>query len=280
MSGDKRAVETTVEVDAPAEDVWKALTDAHELVRWFPLEAQVTPGVGGSYRLAWKGDWEWNMRIVVWEPGRHVRFVQEQTPAYDVDGKALSADRARPVALTLDFFLEGEGGRTRLRLVHSGFGRGEAWDHEVEGVTRGWTLELRGLRHYLQRHKGRDRRMAWARSSTSLDLKEAWSRVTGSEGLAREGRLDGLREGDRYRIRSAQGDTFEGRVLQCEPPWDFSGTVSGLDDSLLRVAADRFTGRTAVNVWLSSWGLDPSQVDAMERRWQGMLDGLLAPQRG
>jgi len=278
MSQDKpRTVETTVVIEASVEDVWKALTEAADLVRWFPLEAQVTPGVGGSFRLSWRGNWEWNMRTVVWEPGRHVRFVQEQTPPYDVEGKPLSGDKAPPVELTLDFFLTGEGGGTRLRVVHSGFGQGAAWDHELEGVGRGWNLELAGLRHYLRRHKGKDRLMAWARASTKLDLQQAWSRVTGPEGLAREGRLEGLREGERYRIRSAQDDVFEGRVVQCNPPWDFSGTVSRLDDSLLRVAADRFTGRTSLNIWLSYWGPEPSQVEAMERRWQGMLDALLGP---
>jgi hypothetical protein len=164
--------------------------------------------------------------------------------------------------------------------VHSGFGHGAAWDHEIEGVGRGWDLELRGLSHYLRRHKGHDRRMAWARASTTLDLDQAWSRVTGSEGLAREGRLEGLREGDPYRIRSAQDDLFEGQVIHSNPPWDFSGTVARLGDSLLRVAADRFTGRTSLNIWLSYWGPDPSPVDAVERRWQGMLNSLLAePQR-
>jgi hypothetical protein len=220
------------------------------------------------------------MRVAVWEPGRHVRLVQENTPAYDVEGQPLDGGQAPPVQLTLDFFLEGKGGRTRLRVVHSGFGHGAAWDHEIEGVGRGWDLELGGLRHYLRRHKGHDRRMAWARATTPLELDQAWARVTGSEGLAREGRLEGLREGDPYRIRSAQNDVFEGQVINCKPPWDFSGTVAGLGDSLLRVAADRFTGRTSLNIWLSYWGPDPSPVDGVERRWQGMLNALLAePQR-
>ncbi len=30
-------------IDAPIEDVWKALTDPTELTRWFPLEARLLP---------------------------------------------------------------------------------------------------------------------------------------------------------------------------------------------------------------------------------------------
>jgi len=34
-----------------AESVWKALTNAEELKRWFPLEARAEPGKGGKIRL-------------------------------------------------------------------------------------------------------------------------------------------------------------------------------------------------------------------------------------
>lgn len=271
-----RAFAMTIDIDAPLEDVWKALSDARELVRWFPTDARVRPGAGGSVWVSWNGAWAWEMRIAIWEPGRHLRLLQQQATPFDIDGQPVREASVPPVEVALDFYLEGEGGRTRLRLVHSGFGRGAAWDDEIEGVSRGWGYELRGLRHYLARHKGTDRRVAWARAKTALDVERAWSLVTGPDGLAREGRMADLGEGDRYRILTAEGDLFEGRVLQCQPPWDFSGTVSGLNDSVLRVANERFTGRTASNVWLYGYGLDAVQVDGMQARWQRMLDGLLA----
>ena len=57
----------------------------------------------------------------------------------------------------MEFTLETHQGKTRLRLVHSGFGEGAAWDNELEGITEGWQAELRSLRHYLERHRGQDR---------------------------------------------------------------------------------------------------------------------------
>ncbi|HET6639495.1 MAG TPA: SRPBCC domain-containing protein, partial [Gemmatimonadota bacterium] len=39
-----RAAKGEIAIDAPVEVVWKALTDARELERWFPLEARVKPG--------------------------------------------------------------------------------------------------------------------------------------------------------------------------------------------------------------------------------------------
>ena len=47
-----RAIEKEIELNAPVEAVWMALTDGKELARWFPLEARVTPGVGGEVFLS------------------------------------------------------------------------------------------------------------------------------------------------------------------------------------------------------------------------------------
>ena len=63
MSDEKtRAVETTLEIEAPREAVWKALTEASELVRWFPLEAEVEPRVGGRYWISWRNEWQGEAR--------------------------------------------------------------------------------------------------------------------------------------------------------------------------------------------------------------------------
>ncbi len=52
LTGRSRSNETQLEIAAPVEALWKALADPAELVRWFPLEAQVTPGPGGSIRCS------------------------------------------------------------------------------------------------------------------------------------------------------------------------------------------------------------------------------------
>ena len=44
MSRTPRSIETQIEINAPVEAVWKALTDAAELANWFPVKARVKPG--------------------------------------------------------------------------------------------------------------------------------------------------------------------------------------------------------------------------------------------
>ena len=259
--GTRPPAEVEIRIAAPVEEVWRALTDAEELARWFPLEARVEPGAGGSVWLSWGEGWSAGSRIEIWEPGRRLRAVSDRTDA-----------GGRPVLLAVDYHLEPAEGGTVLRVVHSGFGRGAEWDQEYDAVSRGWKFELRSLRLYLERHRGTPRGVAWARVVTELTVDEVHRRVMGPEGLVAEGSLAGLEEGDPYRIAAATGEVFAGRVLINRPPGDFAGTVASLDDALLRYVYE--VGTTSV--WLSAWGVAEETVRDFERRWQAKLEGLLA----
>ena len=51
-----RSITKEVRIDAPVEAVWKALTDAAELTRWWPLDAKVKPGPGGFIWMSWRNE--------------------------------------------------------------------------------------------------------------------------------------------------------------------------------------------------------------------------------
>jgi len=257
MSGkETRTVETTLEIEAPKDAVWKALTDAKELVRWFPLEAEVEPRVGGRYWISWRNEWQGEHRIRIFEPPRHLRTTWA-TAVQEGEG---------PTELTVDYHLEGRGGRTVLRLVHSGFGRSAAWDEEFDGVRTGWTFELRSLRHYLERHRGHDRHAIFVVGPKSgLSGPQVWERVL-REGLGATPPV-GLLEGDRYSLEVGGGETFSGTVLDCQPPRQLAGTVDRLDDGVFRVEV--YAGRP--HLWLAVWGKDGSTLSRYEARWRDAL---------
>ena len=150
-----RSIEVAVEIGATVEEVWQALTDADELMRWFPLTAEVTPGEGGSMRWAWDDGWSWVSTIERWEPGRVLGLGNRDQRPFDAHGQPLPAGQVAPANLAMEFTLESDGGITRLRLIHSGFGQGAAWDDELDGVSVGWQSELASLKHYLEHHRGR-----------------------------------------------------------------------------------------------------------------------------
>lgn len=95
-------IEREIELNAPVEEVWKALTDPEQLKRWFPLEARVTPpqgtgGKDGSSFLSWGPGCEGEAKIVAWEPNK--RFAWQEETAL------------------IEFTLEARGEKTILRLL-------------------------------------------------------------------------------------------------------------------------------------------------------------------
>ena len=262
-----RTVETELEIDAPVDAVWKALTDAKELTRWFPLQAKVRPGKGGAMWVSWGQPFEGESTIEIWEPGQHLRTGWPFTASPDGD----------PRPLVVDYFLEGRGGKTVLRLVHSGFGVGAKWDNEYEGVTRGWAFELRGLRHYLENHAGKDRRTIWVSKPTSLSPAEAIARVIGPEGRVVRGSIEGLKEGDPYRLELVgMNQHMEGVVDINMRPRSFAATVKNLNNAYFRCDMENCGGGEMVWVWFSTYGLDARAADKLQATIEANVAKALA----
>jgi uncharacterized protein YndB with AHSA1/START domain len=237
MSNDRR-VEQALTIDAPVDAVWNALTDATELTRWFPLDASVVPGAGGVIRMRWDEGYDADSAIEIWEPGRHLRIGFPHHP---------------PVLLATDYHLESDKGRTTLRVVTSGFGEGTDWDDWFAGVRAGWDFELRGLKHYLEHHRGQDRLVASARQALSIPRESAWERLTGPGGwLERTG--------------------LTGATLFRSPPVQLVMTVDQLNNGLLRIELE-FGNR--VIAWLATWGASPAAVKAINAEWQRTLPAAL-----
>ncbi len=252
-------------LDASPETVWRAITVPAELTRWFPLEADAKPGAGGSLTYGWGPDLVGVCRIETWEPPRHLRtsWMEATLPA-----DATEVERQQ---LAVDWFIEGRGGRTVLRLVHSGFGRDARWDEEFDATRRGWAFELGSLQHYLERHRGRSRRAFWLRQPVALSAAETWRRLTAPKGLVREGWNGSLAPGDRYRFVLSSGDEVAGVVQIHTPPTDFAGTAETHQDGLFRLGFESCLGGPEAHVWLSTWGVEAAAVDALEGRWRAAL---------
>jgi uncharacterized protein YndB with AHSA1/START domain len=272
-----RNVETELEIDASVEDVWKALTDGEELTHWFPVEAEVEPGPGGKMKWSWGEDFDWRHRIEVWEPPNHLVTSYDADPklGYAVPGMDPSGQQSdEKVRLAVDFKLEGSGGKTTLRLVHSGFLTARDWDDEYDGVRCGWGFELFGLREYLEHHRGKCRDVVWARAVTDLPMETIWERLTSSKGLAAEGALAPLQPGDSYCFKTVHGDSFRGVARASNPPKEFYGTVENWNRAVVRINIFAYHGKRDIHVWLSAYDLPQSDLDALRARWQDMLRGL------
>ena len=172
----ERHHDITIEIDATVDEVWKALTDARELERWFAGEAKIEPGVGGKIWISWGGGMEYEERIEVWEPGRHLRTGSDR------------GEGAERIHMSLDYTLETRGGRTVLRLVHSGFGSDASWDQEYDSTERGWTIFLWLLKYLLERGAAPAKTVMIGRT-LPVSRDAAWERLTGPGGLDTQGEV-------------------------------------------------------------------------------------------
>ncbi len=261
---DTRSFELGVELDAPADAVWHALTDPVELVRWFPLTARVKPGLGGSIFLSWGPGFEGEAPITAWDPPQRLRWTEHLS----MDG-----GKTPPQPVHVDFELTPADDRTLLHLVQSGMGRSGDWDGYYDSIARGWRFELRGLKHYLTRHFGRERRVVWVRQKTRFAAEEAAARTLGDAASVLHGPLRSLSEGDRYGLAPVTpfGTGVFGRVVVHDWPRSFAGTAENLNDAFFRFELERTADLPEVWLWLSAYGVDSDTLRGIESQWTDAL---------
>ena len=251
-----RVVDLTIDIDATLEEVWHALTTGEGIARWFAPHAAVTPGEGGSVSIGWDPKEMWTTPITVWEPLRRMQTVSEMPSA---DG--------RMVRLAVDYHLEAQGGRVRVRLVHSGFDDSGSWDDYIDGLDAGWTYFLFNLKHAIERHRGADRRQLSTRFRTTAPAGEDHP-VFGAKGLRVQGPVAGLRPGDGCRL-ALGGVEVDATVVVRRAPRAIAFVVPAWNDALLFVEREGMKETHHVGVWLSLYGVPETTAAPLQ---QGLAD--------
>lgn len=268
MSDKERKVDVSIDIQAPVERVWQALTEAEHIRRWFASQAKVIPGKGGSIALSWEGDYFGEAEIEIWEPNRHLRTVTRQSPYGAEEAGSPDSPQAQPIVI--DYLLESRGGKTTLRIVHAGFGEGPDWDEEFDGVRYGWAFEMRVLRHYLEQHYDQQRTLTWLRAPVEDAAEQVWDRMM--TGLARGVPSRELQDGERLSLDTIAGERLEGKVTVYAPPRALGMVLDRYNGAVLRLAVERCAGTREANVWLETWGAKPAEVQDFRRRWTAALE--------
>lgn len=269
-----RTIDDEIEIAAPIEAVWKALTDAEELTRWLSEEARVTPGAGGTMWLSWGEGQAGESRIETWEPNRRLLIRNLPWDSGEACGGEYDEKAAAMTPMMQEFVLETREGRTVLRLVDSGIPDSPEWEGMYDSKTRGWHMFFLALRHYLEKHNGKPRKQIIEMRPIQGALAEAWGKLTGAEGLAASGSLAEAPEGTRYSVTASTGDRLEGEVLINIPPKTISLTVENMDDALLSGSFEEMGDTTYLYFTLSTYGTSPDSAEELRRRWSGLLERL------
>jgi len=168
-----RTLELSIDIDAPLEQAWKAITEGPGLANWLAPIGEVSgPGVGGEVKIAWSEEMAITTKVDAWEPNKRVSWLDE--PSYMGPGTAIG----------MEWHLSTENGKTRVRMVQSGFGASEGWDSLFDGTEIGWRYFLENLRIYLEHHRGRTRHMISERLEITAPREAFWKHLfSASAGL-------------------------------------------------------------------------------------------------
>lgn len=133
------AIERTLELSAPLERVWTAISDPNELARWFPDRAEWDLRPGGEGAFSWEGEGTFPIRIEAVNPPDYLAWRW---------GREVDEDPSVAESATLvEWWLTArDDGGTTLRMRESGF----RFDTHRTGNEEGWTDELGELVALLQ----------------------------------------------------------------------------------------------------------------------------------
>lgn len=142
-------IEKSVELRAPIERVWRALTDHEEFGAWFrvKLDGPFVPGQPSTGMMTYPGyeHCRWNATVQRMDAPHHFSFTW---PPYAVDP---DADYSQEPPTLVEFRLEPMDGGTRLTVTESGFDalpsarRAEAY-RSNDG---GWEEQMRNIKAHV-----------------------------------------------------------------------------------------------------------------------------------
>ena len=148
---DLSRIDRTIEIDAPPERVWRALTNAKELGAWFQVEIEgdVAPNTEVWMTSTHKGYEGQRFRVKFTEITPPHRLAWQWHPGEVESG----VDYSREPRTTVTFTLEPSGRGTRVRVSETGFDLiGLARREKVyKDNSQGWPEVLQWLRTYAEK---------------------------------------------------------------------------------------------------------------------------------
>lgn len=130
-------IERILELEAPPERVWRALSDPEELALWFGHSAELDLRPGGGGWFGWSGHGRFAVRVEEVDAPRRLAWRWARDSDVELDES--------PSTLVEWELEEGSDGGTVLHLRESGFELGQDREQNV----RGWRAELGDLADHL-----------------------------------------------------------------------------------------------------------------------------------
>lgn len=192
-----RAIDLSVEVVGTPEQVWEAIATGPGISAWFvpttveeQLDGATTSRFGEGPEMLIPG------RVAAWDPPNRLLFTGADADA----------------GLAFEWLVQARGdGTCIVRLVNSGFGEGEEWDAQYDGMAEGWKLFLHNLQLHLAHFAGRPAVSMLPMAMWPGPRAGAWATLTDALGVP-----PAPAPGDRVVASGGDAPPLAGTVVQAD----------------------------------------------------------------
>jgi len=266
-----RASRHSLGIHASPAEVYRALTDPAELVRWFVSAAEVDLRPGGAFRWIFgraSGDLGPQPLVTTGEFAAVVKHEMLRL-------KVLIEDVETELEFRIDAWRDG----AVLTVTHAGFPGDEEWDETFRAIDRGWQTEMHALKIVLERGRGMVRsaeRHVRRFDATAEDLFAGFTTKAGLEmWLAEHAALDATPGGE-FLMEWKGREAIRGHYAICDPDRFLLMTWEREKPSLLRVHLERDEEEGRVEMTLDHILFAPSLAVVERYDWSEALDRLAA----
>ncbi|SRR5258706_9137759 len=252
-----RKFDKSIEIAATPEQVWEILSSAQGIASWFAPTVTMKPGPDGEVTASWGPGMEGTSQIEIWEPARHLRLGYDRK-----EGQPRSV---------VDYFVESQDGATTiLRVVQSGFD-GPSFDGEFESVGRAWPVFMQMMKNAALRGVAACRMVAVFRM-LGESQSDVWKKLSGPDGLGVQGALGTLEAGGAIRLRTAAGESLDGKI------WYFDARgfcFFEFGDLSVSVFCEKAGDSAMLTIQLQLFGVSEDKAKEVRERWGGLVDRCL-----
>ena len=251
MVDEGRFIELEVEVAGTPEEVWQAIATGPGISSWY-VPHVVEEREGGSAVASFGPGPEMQIpgRVAVWEPPQRVVF----------DGGEGAG------GLAFEWRVEARSGGTCIvRLVNSGFGSGEEWDAQYDGLSNGWLLFLGNLKLHLAHFRGETATASMPMATWAGNRDDNWATLTAGLAISAAPAI-----GDRVET-GGSAPKLAGTVVDVAP-WMMALLVDEPAPGTALLAVEGAGDQMTVSVWSYLYGAEGKVAASQdEPRWQQWL---------
>ncbi len=250
---DERSIELDVEVPGTPEEVWRAIATGPGISSWY-VPHIVEEREGGAATASFGPEPEMQVpgRVAVWDPPHRIVFDGGE----GVDG------------LAFEWLIEArDGGTCVVRLVNSGFGSGQDWDDQYDGMLEGWQLFLLNLELHMDHFAGQTATPALPAGMWPGPRTDAWRRLMGKLGVEQVPSA-----GDHIVVGAHDSPRLAGTVADVAS-WRLALVVDEPAPGTAFLAAEGNDELVTISVWSYLYGPDGAAAAARDeplwRSWLG-----------